>query len=198
MQSEQNLYPQSPQSSQSKDVRNSPSLRSFGTVEDFELSSDESLSEVPTPNTPPEAVVAMPRKRSNALVEPLSPQVDTFHEREFYHIRNMSASSRRTRNSTLTDFDSECIPSLLFNTHESGEFDFRHQPDTRFSDMMNSNERNIFEVVHSDWEDFPGLERSDFGGEEQESNSMYFMCDTVSENYKRSKLKSDNIDGLSY
>jgi len=195
MQNEQALNPQSPIRSQSKDIRNSPSFPSFGTVEDFEFS-DDSLSKVPSQNTLPEDVVAVPRKRSNALVEPLSPQVNTFHEQEFYHSRDVSVSSRRTRYSTVTDFNSECIPSLLFNNYESGEFDFCHQPDNKFSDMMNSNERNIFEVVHSDWEDFPGLERSDFE-EEQESNSMYFMGDTVTENYSRSKLKSDDIDGLS-
>jgi len=160
MQNEQTFNPQSPKPSHSKDS-NSQSVRSFGSVEDFEFSSDESLSKVPSQNTIPEAVVAEPRKRSNALVAPLSPQVNTFYEQECNHLRNISVSSKGTRYSTLTDFDSECIPSLLFNNHESGEFDFSRQPDNKFSDMMNSNKGNILEVVHSDREDFPGLERSD-------------------------------------
>jgi len=197
MQNKETLNPQSPKPSQWKDNTNSPSVRSFGTVEDFELSSDESLVKVPSQNTQPEAVVPVPRKRSNALVQPLLPQVDTFHEQKFYHSRNISVSSRRSRYSTLSDFDSECIPSLLYNTRESGEFDFFHQPDNKFSKMMNSNKGNIFEVVHSDWKDYPGLERSDFGEEDQESSSMYFVGDTVPENYNRFKLKSDEVDGLS-
>jgi len=189
MQNNQTLNPQSPQPSPSKDVASSPSARSFGTVEDFEFSSDESLLKVPSLNTLPEAVVAMPRKRSNALVQPLSPQ-DDLSEQEFNHSRNISLSSRKTRYSTVTDFDSECTPSLLFHRLESGEFDFCHQPDNKFSDLMDS-EGNILDV-HSDWEDIPVLERSDFG-EEQESNSMYSMGDTVT---NRSMLKSDDIDGL--
>jgi len=197
MENEQTLNLQSPKPSQSEDVRNSPSFPSFGTVEDFEFSTDESLSKVPSQNTLPEAVVVMPRKRSNALVEPVSPQVKTFHEQDFHHFRNISESSRRTRNSTLTDFNSGSMPTLLFNDHESGEFDFGHQPDNKFSDMMNSNEGNIFEIGHSDWEDCPGLEHSDFEEEEQESNSMYFMGDTITEKFSLSKLKSDDIDRLS-
>lgn len=183
------LNPQSPKS-QSEDVRNSPSVRSFGTVEDFELSSDESLLKLSSQNKLPEVVVTKPRKRSNAVDQTLPQQVDTFHEHESHHVRDISVSSRRSRYSTMTDFNSACIPSLLFHTHESGEFDFCHQPDNKFSDMMNSNDGDIFDIVHSDWEDLPGLERSDFGEEEQESNSMYFMGDTVIENNNRSKLKS--------
>jgi len=197
MQNEQTLNPQSPKPSLSKDVRNSSRVLSFGTVEDFELSSDESLIIVPSQNTPPEPVLPMSRKRSNALAEPLSLQIDAFHEQEFYHIRKISVSSRSTRLSTQSDFDSACIPSLLFNTRESGEFDFFHQPDNKFSNMMNSIEDNIFEVVHSDWEeDYPGLELSDFGEEEQDSDSIYFLGDTITENYNGSKQKSDDIDGL--
>jgi len=193
MQNNQPLNPQSPKSSQSEDVTNSPSVRSFGTVEDFEFSSDESLLKVPSLDKLPEAVVAMPRKRSNTLVQPNSPQDDTFPEQEFHHSRDISLSSRKGRYSTVTDFDSEIITSLLFHKHESGEFDFCHQSDVKFSDMMSSNEEN---EAHSDKEDVPVLEESDFGEEERESNSMHFLGATVTQDHNRSARKSKDINVL--
>lgn len=195
MQHNQTLNPQSPKPSLSKDVSNSPSVVSCGTVEDFEFSSDESLVQLPPLSTLPEQLVAMPRKRSNALIQSLSPQDDSFPKQEFNHSRHISLCSRRTRYSTVTDFDGECIPSLLFHTHESGEFDFCHQPDSRFSDMMSCNQGNIFEA-HSGLENFTVLEHSDFEDGEQESNSMYFMGDSGTEDNNRYTCKSDDIDGL--